>query len=171
MEQALPARNLPPVGGGAIGYFVVMCFLLGILIVWSYAAVRPRLGPGPRTAVIVAALAWFMTLVWSGGAQVAMGIMPLNLTLLGLVWGLGEMVIASLVGARIIGSNHVTPKLQLPISNGSCCRELRRLYIRPCRELNGTLFEALIGNPLPTTRDQSVRARASATLDCGLLGS
>jgi hypothetical protein len=101
MEQALQARNLPPVGGGAIGYFVVMCFLLGILIVWSYAAVRPRLGPGPRTAVIVAALAWFMTLVWSGGAQVAMGIMPLHLTLLGLVWGLGEMVIASLVGARI----------------------------------------------------------------------
>ena len=101
MEQALQARNLPPVGGGAIGYFVVMCFLLGILIVWTYAAVRPRLGPGPKTAVIVAALAWFMTLVWSGGTQVAMGIMPLNLTLLGLAWGLGEMVIASLAGAKL----------------------------------------------------------------------
>ena len=57
--------------------------------------------PDPKTAVIVAALAWFMTLVWSGGAQVAMGIMPLNLTLFGLVWGLGEMVIASLVGAKL----------------------------------------------------------------------
>ena len=101
MEQALQARNLPPVGGGAIAYFVVMCFLLGILIVWTYAAVRPRLGPGPKTAMIVGLLAWFMTLVWSGGSQVAMGVMPLKLTLLGLAWGLGEFVIASVVGARL----------------------------------------------------------------------
>ena len=101
LEQALQARNLPPVGGGAIAYFVVMCFVLGILMVWIYAAVRPRLGPGPKTAVIVALVAWFMSLVWSGGAQVAMGIMPLKLTLIGLAWGLGEMVIASLAGARL----------------------------------------------------------------------
>jgi hypothetical protein len=101
LEQALQARSLPPVGVGAIAYFVIMCFLLGILMVWTYAAVRPRLGPGPKTAVIVALLAWFMSLVWSGGAQVAMGIMPLKLTLVGLAWGLGEMVIASLAGARL----------------------------------------------------------------------
>ena len=101
MAQALQARNLPPVGGGAIGYFVIMCFVLGVLMVWTYAAVRPRLGAGPKTAVIVAVLVWFMTLVWSGGSQVAMGIMPLSLTLFGLVWGLGELVIASLVGAKL----------------------------------------------------------------------
>jgi hypothetical protein len=100
-EQALAARTLPPIGGGAIAYFVVMCFLLGILIVWIYAAVRPRLGPGPKTAVMVGAAAWFMTLAWSGGAQAAMGIMPLDLTALGLVWGLGEVVIATLVGAKL----------------------------------------------------------------------
>ena len=101
MAQALQARNLPPVGGGAIGYFVIMCFLLGVLMVWTYAAVRPRLGPGPKTAVIIGVLVWFMTLVWSGGSQVAMGIMPLSLTLFALVWGLGELVIASLVGAKL----------------------------------------------------------------------
>ena len=101
LAQALEARNLPPVGGGAIAYFVVMCFLLGILMVWTYAAVRPRLGAGPKTAVIVALLAWFMTLVWSGGAQVAMGIMPMGLTLFGLAWGLVEFVIASIAGARL----------------------------------------------------------------------
>jgi hypothetical protein len=101
MAQALQARNLPPVGGGAIAYFIAMCFLLGVLMVWLYAAVRPRLGPGPKTAVVVAVLTWFMTLVWSGGAQVAMGIMPLSLTLFGLVWGLVEFLIASLVGAKL----------------------------------------------------------------------
>jgi hypothetical protein len=101
LAEALQARNLPPVGGGSIAYFVGMCFLLGILMVWLYAAVRPRLGPGPKTAVIIGVLAWFMTLVWSGGAQVAMGIMPLSLTLFGLAWGLVEFLIASLVGAKL----------------------------------------------------------------------
>lgn len=101
LAQALQARNLPPVGGAAIGYFVVMCFVLGVLMVWTYAAIRPRFGPGVKTAVIVAVLAWFMTLVWSGGAQVAMGIMPLSLTIFGLVWGLVEFIIASLVGAKL----------------------------------------------------------------------
>jgi hypothetical protein len=101
LADALAARNLPPVGGGAIAYFVIMCFLLGILMVWTYAAVRPRLGPGPKTALIVGALAWFMTLAWSGGSQVAIGLMPLKLTLVGLAWGLGEMMIASLAGAKL----------------------------------------------------------------------
>jgi hypothetical protein len=101
LEEALKSRNLPPIGGGAIAYFVIMCFLLGIVMVWTYAAIRPRLGAGPKTALIVGALAWFMTLAWSGGSQVAMGIMPLKLTVLGLAWGLGEMMIASLAGAKL----------------------------------------------------------------------
>jgi hypothetical protein len=101
MEQALQARNLPAVGGGAIAYFVGVCFLLGILIVWTYAAVRPRLGPGPKTALTVAVLVWLLSFVWAGGAQTAMGIMPVKLTIVGLVWGLGELVIATLVGAKL----------------------------------------------------------------------
>jgi len=101
MEQALQARNLPPVGGGAIAYFVAMTFVLGVLMVWTYAAVRPRLGPGPKTALCVASLIWVLSFVWNGGAQVAMGVMPLKLTALGLVWGLGELSIASLAGARL----------------------------------------------------------------------
>ncbi len=30
-----------------------------------------------------------------------MGVMPLNLTILGLAWGLGEIVIASVAGAKV----------------------------------------------------------------------
>jgi hypothetical protein len=101
LDQALQARNLPPVGGGAIAYFVAVCFLLGILIVWTYAAVRPRLGPGPKTALTVAVLVWLLSFVWSGGAQAPMGIMPARLTVVALLWGLGELVIATLVGAKL----------------------------------------------------------------------
>ena len=39
MQAELAARNLPEVTGAAIGIFVVMCFVLGLLLVWLYAAV------------------------------------------------------------------------------------------------------------------------------------
>lgn len=34
--------------------WVIVDFLLGIATVWTYAAIRPRFGPGPRTAMIAA---------------------------------------------------------------------------------------------------------------------
>lgn len=36
-------------------------FLLGFLIIWLYAAIRPRFGPGPRTAAAAAVVIWFAT--------------------------------------------------------------------------------------------------------------
>jgi hypothetical protein len=32
--------------------WVVIDFLMGLIIVWTYAAIRPRLGAGPKTAII-----------------------------------------------------------------------------------------------------------------------
>jgi hypothetical protein len=84
LAQALQARNLPPVGGGAIAYFVVMCFLLGILMVWLYAAVRPRLGPDPKTGCPGS---------HRHHATAADAVRPRM--------GLVEFLIASLVGARL----------------------------------------------------------------------
>ena len=51
LDEAMKAMNLPPIGGQAIGVFVVLCFGIGIVAVWLYAAVRPRFGPGVATAV------------------------------------------------------------------------------------------------------------------------
>ena len=41
-------------GTAAFATFVTIDFLLGVLLVWFYAAIRPRYGPGPSTAVIAA---------------------------------------------------------------------------------------------------------------------
>jgi hypothetical protein len=35
----------------AIATWVVIDFLIGILVVWTYAAIRPRFGAGPKTAI------------------------------------------------------------------------------------------------------------------------
>ena len=101
LEEALKARNLPAIGGGAIGFFVAISFLLGILVVWMYAAMRPRFGPGPKTAIKVAVLAWFLTYFWSTSSMVVIGFMPSGLSAFGLAWGLVELIVATLVGAKI----------------------------------------------------------------------
>src|SRR4051812_21420396 len=31
--------------------YIIMDFAMGIALVWTYAAIRPRFGPGPRTAM------------------------------------------------------------------------------------------------------------------------
>jgi hypothetical protein len=36
-------------------------FLCGITLVWLYAAIRPRYGPGPKTAVCAGLAIWFIT--------------------------------------------------------------------------------------------------------------
>lgn len=101
METALAARNLPPVGGPAIGGFVVITFLLGILTVWLYAAIRPKFGPGPGTAMIAALVVWFFAYLHQSAAMVLMGILPAKVMVLGTVWGLVEIVVASIAGAWV----------------------------------------------------------------------
>jgi hypothetical protein len=64
MEELLKQRNLPPIGGGAIGGFVVLCFVLGIATIWLYAAIRPRFGAGPGTAAIAAVAVWGFAFVF-----------------------------------------------------------------------------------------------------------
>lgn len=44
--------------GTALLTYIVVDFLLGFLAVWTYALIRPRLGPGPKTALIAGFLAF-----------------------------------------------------------------------------------------------------------------
>lgn len=44
--------------GGTIAGIVAIDFLVGILLVFTYAAVRPRFGAGPRSAMMAAFILW-----------------------------------------------------------------------------------------------------------------
>jgi len=101
MEAALQNRNVPPMGVGAMVYFVLVSLVLGIVLVWQYAAVRPRFGPGPKTAAIVSILIWFLAYFLANVSMVAYGFMPISLTVVGTIWGLIELVVAGQVGVRM----------------------------------------------------------------------
>lgn len=99
MDRELVAHNLPPVGAGAIVVFTTLTLLLGFLTVWLYAAIRPRLGPGPRTAMIAGLVVWATTYLYSAIAFGVLGINSIGLVVLVIVWSLIEMIVASAAGA------------------------------------------------------------------------
>ena len=43
---------------GAVVTNIVSTFVIGLLLVWLYAAIRPRFGPGSRTAIFAAMVVW-----------------------------------------------------------------------------------------------------------------
>ena len=101
MEASLAALNLPPVGGGAISVFVIGSFIVGIALVFLYASVRPRFGPGPKTAILVGVVVWFLAYLWPSIGMALMGVFPAKLLTVSTSWGLVELVLAALAGGRI----------------------------------------------------------------------
>lgn len=96
---AMEALNRPPISGSAIGWFVVLSFVLGIAIVWLYAAIRPRYGAGPKTAICAGLAVWFFVWLWGFGGSIVMGLYPTKLVVITVVWGLFEVPLAALAGA------------------------------------------------------------------------
>jgi hypothetical protein len=90
--------GLPQIGMHQIGVFLVMTFVLGIVMVFVYAAMRPRFGAGVGTAVIAGVTIWIVAM-FASVADVVLGILPANLLVLTGLWALVEMVVASVAGA------------------------------------------------------------------------
>ncbi len=98
MEEIAQAHNLQDPGGSGIAIFVLVGFLFGIVMTWFYAAARPRLGPGPKTAAIIGAALWFPSYLMPVLGWVILGMAPLGLGVVMAIWGLVEMVLSSVAG-------------------------------------------------------------------------
>lgn len=100
MQTAMLAHNLSmEVGPGSIAISVLVSLLVGLMLVFFYAASRPRFGPGPRTAVSVAIVLWAGCYLVSLLGYQMMGLFPPSLLVLWGAVGLVEMAVAGLVGA------------------------------------------------------------------------
>ena len=99
-EKALAALNKPAdLSAGAIVIFNVWGFLLGIAAVWVYAAIRPRYGAGPRTAVRAGLVTWAFAVFLANLANYPLGLLPARLLVITSIVALVEVVVATLVGA------------------------------------------------------------------------
>jgi hypothetical protein len=101
MEEDFRRLNMSPPGGDFIAKAVVMTFILGIMIVFLYAAIRPRFGAGVKTALYAGAIAWFFIYVYVAVIQVSLGFFSMQTFLIGLVWGLVEFGAGAIAGAWV----------------------------------------------------------------------
>ena len=99
MEEMFSRMNLPRPGSSFIAIAVGITFLLGIVIVWLYAMIRPRFGAGPKTAIIAAFVIWFCVYLYCGILNAALFAIPTTYLVLGMVWGIIEYILAAAAGA------------------------------------------------------------------------
>ena len=101
MKAAMAALNRPPIDNSMIVWFVLLAFGIGIMSVWVYAAVRPRFGPGVRTAICASLVVWGLAYLYPNLSTIILGLFPTRLMIIATVWGLVEVLVAGVAGAWI----------------------------------------------------------------------
>lgn len=100
MEAATGALGRQ-IGGAELAMFTGWAFLTGIFAVWLYAAIRPRYGAGPKTAITAGFAVWCLGYVLAAVTPFALKLFPANVIATGLVVGLVEVILGTLAGAKI----------------------------------------------------------------------
>jgi hypothetical protein len=88
-------------GAAAIGLSALVSLISGLALAFFYAAARPRLGPGPRTAVTVAVALWLGGYVPSLLGYVMLGLFTSRTLVLWGAVGLVDMTLGALAGGWI----------------------------------------------------------------------
>lgn len=79
--------------------YIIMDFALGIALVWTYAAIRPRFGPGIKTASYAAILFWILAGIFLSG-YLHMGMMSTGLWFTFAFLGLVNFLLSAWAGAK-----------------------------------------------------------------------
>ena len=101
MTEMFRRFNITPPAGSFIAIAVTLTFALGILLVWLYAMIRPRYGPGPKTAICAALVIWFALGVYMNILYGVLFSMPTSMIAIGGVWALVEYCLAPIAGAWV----------------------------------------------------------------------
>lgn len=86
-------------GTGVVAAGLILKFVLGTLLIWLYAAIRPRFGAGPRTALYAAVFVWMLGAIFFSDIPM-MGMISVVTYLMLEVLQLAAFFIAVWVGAR-----------------------------------------------------------------------
>jgi hypothetical protein len=90
-----------PTGLGPTAFLTMWGFLVGMAAVWLYAAIRPRFGPGPKTALYAGLATWVLAYLSAALAGAPLGLFPRSLMVIASAVGIVEAVAATMAGAWI----------------------------------------------------------------------
>ena len=99
MKDFMSRHNFTDPGVNFMIVAVGLTFVMGIVLVLGYALIRPRLGPGVKTAIITGLLAWFCVYFYCGVINGVLFGIPTGTMLMVLVWGLVQYPVAAIAGA------------------------------------------------------------------------
>jgi len=98
---AIPVGNFfSPLQPGLVAFYSLLWFVMGVWMMWLYAAIRPRYGPGPKTAAI-AGLATAVFGVLADAVWVSMGVVPVEVVVAPVVAAVPILIVAAMMGARL----------------------------------------------------------------------
>src|ERR1700682_6400321 len=92
--------------GPAVITNLVMSLIFGIALVWTYAAIRPRFGPGLKTATYAAVLFWILAGVFYSG-YLHMGMMAQGLWWWCAFFGLVSFFLSAWAGAKLYSEDSI----------------------------------------------------------------
>ncbi len=101
-DDAMKSLNRPNAFSGAFLYCLFLVYVVGgILLVWLYAAMRPRFGAGVRTAVYTGLIIWALGGLLPNIMNAVIGLYSTRLTIYSTLAGMVELVVGSTVGAAL----------------------------------------------------------------------
>jgi hypothetical protein len=101
MDEVLASRGLPPLSNMAMAFFCFVSIALGTFLLFVYSLLKPHFASRIKAAITSSLIVWFIAYFLSNASLVAYGFMPVKLVVIGTVWGLGELLLAGLVGAKL----------------------------------------------------------------------
>jgi len=101
-RQAMTAMGKAPAfGASQLTGFGLLDIGLGLAIVWLYAAMRPRFGAGPRTALRAGAAVWVVGFLLTNVGFIVADVLPASLLGAGILAGIIQVTAAALGGAAL----------------------------------------------------------------------
>jgi hypothetical protein len=109
MDTVAPGLSAKMATGATISVNVGTQFVIGILLVWLYAAMRPRFRQGPRTAVRSALVPWLCGLFFYSGWLLT-GMMSSGMYAILSLVALINVIAGAMVGAWLYREDEAPPR-------------------------------------------------------------
>jgi hypothetical protein len=95
---AVPGNRLSAPSGGLVTFLLILNLVEGTWAMWLYASIRPRYGPGPKTA-LVAGFSWWVISSLIDATWGSFGFVPARALLGPMAASLPAIIVAALAGA------------------------------------------------------------------------
>ena len=94
---ALPGGHVR-MSAGFFAFWIVIELVVGIWTMWLYAAIRPRYGPGPKTAAVAGFALWVIGAL-ADAIWASLGFIPPGVLVAPVATDLPIIIVAAVVGA------------------------------------------------------------------------